>query len=179
MKKYTVIISFLFLGLLASCSKSDEGPNNGIDKSANLLATGASANDILSNNTFSKLLIEIAYVQNFRPTQEAMDDFETYLRDRTFKQDIEVTYLQLPSPNEENLSLQEIANLEDENRTAYNEGETLAIYIYFADVSAEGDKCGKPPASGGCNPRISDCSTVANLASSRLRGHLFPGQEPT
>ena len=37
------------------------------------------------------------------------------------------------------LSLQEIADLESENRTEYNDGETLAIYIYFADAPSDSD----------------------------------------
>ena len=58
MKK--VYILFLSLILVAACSKSSDSPGgtppDPIDKSANLLATGASANDILSNNTFTTLL---------------------------------------------------------------------------------------------------------------------------
>lgn len=142
MKKY---LAFLFaVVLIGACSKSPDDEAGGtnppsIDKRANLLATGASANDILSNATYSNLLIEVAYVQNFRPTQEAMDNFITFLRDRTFKQDIQAIYRELPSPGEDTLSLQEIADLESENRTLYNNGNTLAVYIYFADAPSDGD----------------------------------------
>jgi len=143
MKKLSILYLLLLFGLLINCSKNnndDDAPGlGGIDKSANLLGVGDSANDFLSNNKFSKLSIEIAYVKGFRPTQEAMVNFETYLRDRTFKQDIEVIYKELNSSNEEDLSLQEIADLEDGNRTVYNSGETLAVYIYFADAPSEDD----------------------------------------
>ncbi len=128
--------------LLASCSNSDNSPdpdNPAVNKSANLLATGASASDILANDSFDRIVIEIAYVENFQPTQQAMDNFITYLRDRTFKQDITLVYSPLPSPDEETLTLQEIADLENENRTAYNNGSTLAIYIYFADAPSDND----------------------------------------
>ncbi len=136
MKKASILI--LGLILLAACSKSSDSPDP-IVNPANLLATGASANDILSNNTFTKLLIEIAYVRGFQPSAEAMDNFQTFLLQRTFKQDIEIQYLELPSPNEDDLTLQEVADLESENRTAYNDGTTLAIYIYFADAPSETD----------------------------------------
>lgn len=127
--------------LLLGCSKSSDsdGNNPAVDKSANLLATGASANDILSNASYTNLLVEVSYVQNFRPSQEAMDNFLSFLLERTFKQNIEMVYTQLPSPGEETLTLQEVANLESENRTAYNEGNTLAIYIYFADAPSDDD----------------------------------------
>ena len=140
MKKFRILIILLTIGLLLNCSKdSDDTSNGGIDKSANLLATGASANDILSNTKFTTLLIEAAYVDGFRPTMETMNNFEIYLRNRTFKQNIQVVYRQLPSPNEETLTLPEISDLESENRTEYNDGETLAIYIYFADAPSDSD----------------------------------------
>lgn len=135
-----------FIGILlaaTSCSKSSDSDTDNlptaVDKTANLLATGDSANDILSNDSFDKLLIEIAYVSGFRPTLSAMTLFTDYLRQHTFKEDIEIIYNELDSPTEDELTLREIADLETKNRTAFNSGNTLAIYIYFADAPAEGD----------------------------------------
>ena len=127
-----------------SCSKSSPNPVDETvipeaDKKANLLATGDSANDILSNENFDKMLIEIAYVTGFRPTASAMTQFTDYLKEHTFKTDIQIIYKELSSPVEDELTLQEIADLETKNRTAYNSDGTLAIYIYFADAPAEGD----------------------------------------
>lgn len=140
MKKYTIFLLTMLLGLV-NCSKDSNGDPVPvpIDKTANLKGTGDSAHDILSNEKFTKLQLEIAYVTGFKPSQEAMDGFVTFLRERTFKQDIEVLYRELPSPSEDNLTLQEVARLEEENRTAYNNGATLAIYIYFADAPSEDD----------------------------------------
>ena len=129
--------------LLAACSKtSDDGnPEPPADnRAANLLATGASAGDILSSDSYDRILIQLAYVQNFRPTQEAMDNFVEFLSERTFKSQIDLEYLALPSPGEDTLTLEEIADLEKENRTAYNNGSTLAIYIYFADAPSDSDE---------------------------------------
>ncbi len=140
MKKYTIFLLILLMGL-ANCSKDSTGDPVPIpiDKTANLKGTGDSGHDILSNDKFSNLELEIAYVTGFKPSQEAMDGFVAFLRERTFKQDIEVLYRELPSPSEENLTLQEIAELEEENRTAYNNGAILAIYIYFADAPSVDD----------------------------------------
>jgi hypothetical protein len=135
---------FLVLCILLSnaCSKnSDNGPEFvSVDKTANLKGTGESANDILSNANFDKLTIEIGYVTGFRPTDEAMTNFiEFFLKVRTFKEDIELIYNELPSPGEEKLSLEKIAQLEGDHRTVYNQGSTVAVYIYFADAPAEED----------------------------------------
>lgn len=134
MKKVYSLFVLLFTILLSGCSLDD-----GSITSANLLATGASANDFLSNENFDKLLIEIAYVPGFRPTDETIDNFRGFLEYVTYKEDIEFKFLALPSPNEESLTIQEIVALEDENRTAYNEGTTLAVYAYFSDASSNSD----------------------------------------
>src|SRR5690606_3195774 len=140
--KKSIIYPFIALLLFLGCSEDAENPSPSsanVDKSANLLITGASANDILSNNTFDKLLIEIAYVSGYQPTTEAIASFEEFLRVRTFKEDIEFKYTSLSSPDEDTLTLKEIMQLETDNRTVYNDGSTLAIYIYFADAPSDSD----------------------------------------
>lgn len=131
-------LALLFI-VLAGCSK-DEGPVEvPIDRSANLLATGDSAPDFLTNDDFDALRVQVAYVQGYRPLDESLNNVRDFLLDRTFKTDIQFEFLPLQSPGEESLSLQEIANLENENRTVYNEGNTLGMYIYFADAPADAD----------------------------------------
>ncbi|MUH35723.1 hypothetical protein D9O36_07720 [Zobellia amurskyensis] len=139
---HTLLLVLLF-GLFLGCSKDGDdktaNETKALDKNANLKGTGESANDLLSNDKFTKLLIEIAYVDGYKPTEEAMDGFVSYVKARTFKEDVELKYTVLESPGEESLTLDEIAELESKNRTVYNQGETLAVYIYFADAPAEGD----------------------------------------
>jgi hypothetical protein len=139
-KKILIAITFVF-GCIIGCSNdSDDAPTTqNVNKSANLQATGSSANDFLSNTNFDRLLVEIAYVEGFQPSGQTVANFEDYLRERTFKQNIEFSFKSLSSPNEETLVLEEISELENENRTAYNDGTTLAVYIYFADAPSDGD----------------------------------------
>lgn len=132
------------LVLVFACTKKPddttlEDPPVQVDKSLNLLAAGESANDILSNAKYSKMKIEIAYVVGFKPTQAALDEFVNYLKTYTFKEDIEMVFNELPSPDKETLTIQEIADLETDNRTVYNNGDTLGVYIYFADAPSEAD----------------------------------------
>lgn len=144
MKKYcSLFLIMVSLVFLVSCSKNtnsdDDGGSSAVDRSGNILPTGASANDLLANTNFDRILIEAAYVEGFRPTNEAMNNFQDFLLARTFKTDVEIEYLELESPNEETLTLIEVDNLERQNRTRYNDGGTLAVYIYFADAPSEDD----------------------------------------
>jgi hypothetical protein len=93
----------------------------------------------VNNTSFDRLLIEIAYVNGFRPSNITLDNLTEYLQAHTFKEDIEFTFNPLLSPEEEDLTLQEIASLETENRINYNDGKTLSIYIYFADAPSVND----------------------------------------
>lgn len=140
MKNIANFCILLVLVFNISCTKKNNGNDEetGLRQSARL-DTGASANDLLSNDTFTKLKIEIAYVSGFRPTSSAMNDFLTFIRLHTFKNDIEISYKELASPDKESLTLQEVADLEAENRTVYNEGDTLGMYIYFADAPSDND----------------------------------------
>jgi hypothetical protein len=140
--KVVVWLVLLVAMIFAGCSNDSDPVNEGpdpVDRSANLLSAGASGGDILSNENYDRILIEVAYVDGFRPTSQAMDNLRTYLEERTFKEDISYNYRVLPSPEQESLTLTEIASLESENRTAYNTDRTLAVYIYFADAPSDAD----------------------------------------
>lgn len=138
MLKTSIIILFTLM-ILGGCASTDESDNTILDRSQNLLATGDSANDLLTNTNFDRLLVQIGYVSGFQPTQQTIDEFKAFIIRRTFKNDVDIQLLELRSPNEESLTLQEIADLERENRTAYNNETTLAIYIYFSDSISDGD----------------------------------------
>lgn len=142
MKNTKIASVLLFLLLLWGCTKDGidtSGTSVPVNKSANLLAIGASAHDILSNDKYDRLRVEIAYVTGYRPDAAAIAGFEQFLRARTFKEDIEFIYSPLSSPEEETLTLKEVDALEKTNRTIYTQGNTLGLYIYFADAPADSD----------------------------------------
>lgn len=128
-----------------ACSSNDGGGDTTdddvtpVDRTPNLRPTGASANDMLSNANFDRLHIQIASVSGFSPTSQTLVNFEQFIRERTFKQQVDFTFLQLSAPDEESLELADIARLENENRTAYNDSTTVAIYIYFTNAPSAGD----------------------------------------
>ncbi len=166
------LVSLLWAVTLMNCSKDSEintQEPDPVDRSANLLSTGSSGADILANENFDRIQIEIAFVEGFRPTVTALDNLRTFLLERTFKQEIAFSYRSLPSPGEETLTLEEIASLETENRTEYNDGRTLSIYIYFADAPSEGDDPSEGLVTLGAVYRNTSMiiheSTIRDLAS--------------
>lgn len=140
MKKLSILF-FLAFALILGCSKdSNESDTLKVDKTANLKGPGDSANEFLSASKFKNLTIEIGYVTNFKPTETAISNFVDLFKERTHKDNISIIYKELDSPQKDSLTVDEIADLEKENRTIYNDGDTLGLYIYFTDASSSDDK---------------------------------------
>ncbi|MDX1362582.1 hypothetical protein [Arenibacter latericius] len=140
MRKISLLITLLFICLL-SCSKdSGEDPIKAIDRSANLKGPGESANEILSDSKYKNMIIEIAYVAGYAPTESAISELKSLLEERTHKEKISVIKKELASPGKDSISINEVFELEKENRTVYNDGDTLGMYIYFSDASSDSDK---------------------------------------
>ena len=155
MKKSAIYFLSLFLITFLACSDDSEEDfeisddlEGGVPVNpttafpANFQATGSSANELLANTEFDAIRVEIAFVESqrdFSPTDEAIEAVENFLERFTFKDNIEFVFSPLASPEEEDFTLQEISDLEIENRTVYNDGTTLGVYIFFADAPSEGD----------------------------------------
>ena len=141
MKNYSLkkIIALAFLAFVAlhSCSKDDvSNTDNDIDNghAANQQPVGTSANDLLSDAFFTSMVIEIAYVDGFAPTQTAIDNFVAFLESRTFKPNgILVVTKQLPTPGNSTYTIQDILAIEEANRTQYNTNNQIAVWAFFAD----------------------------------------------
>lgn len=144
MKIPKIILPVLFLLLIIGCTKDPTNSDNGtprVDKSANLKALGASANELLSDFEFTSLKIEVVYVSGFKPTDIALNNLKQFLQKHTFKPDeIEITSRAIASSNKAPFSIEEIAQIEQDERTAYNTGDEIAVYIYVADGSNEEDE---------------------------------------
>lgn len=187
MKLKYVFLIFAAFTVVFSCSKDSDGGSTEetvtVNKTPNLQGTGDSANDLLSNNTYTKLLIEIGYVEGFRPTARTEADVIEFLKEVTFKQDIQITYKQLESTGKASLTLQEIADLEKENRTQYNTEDTIAVYIYFTDATADTDDPNSNSATLGAVYRNTSMviyeGTVRKLANSSLLISLATAETAT
>jgi len=140
MKIKNPLLTFVLLLIFIGCSKDDVNKPSVIDKSANLKALGFSANELVSDEKFTSLKIEVVYVTGFEPTQTTLDNLKTFLENRTFKPDgISITTRAVASSNKAPFNINEIAQIEADERTAYNAGDEIAVFIYFADGSNEND----------------------------------------
>lgn len=130
----------LFLLILSGCSKDPAGGSGGIDKSLNLKTLGTSANDLLSDEKYTSLNIEIVYVSGYQPEQRTIDNLKNFLSARIYKPDgITITTRAVGSTNKAPFNINEIVEIEAEERSTFSTGDEIAVFIYFADGSNEDD----------------------------------------
>jgi hypothetical protein len=139
MKKLLALI--VLVSVLVSCSKDDTpGDNNGNNKSANQQPTGSSSHDLLSDDTFTSMVVELVYVEGYEPTQTTINNFVAFLNSRIYKPGgITVEPRSIPSPGISIYKTQDYVDFETANRTLYNDGSQIAVWAYFADGKASGD----------------------------------------
>jgi hypothetical protein len=132
-----IVPILLIAALFTGCHKetgspvNTSGPNSTIDKQG----VGQSAGQLLSANTFSILNIEIQYSPGMKPQDQSVNNLVNFLNTYLNKPGgINVTQKQVGSFGATTATLQEIANFEDRNRGLYTVGNTISIWLYFADA---------------------------------------------
>lgn len=142
MKKRIALVTMAF-ALLVSCSKEDSKDSTSVDGfsiSNNKKATGSSAHDLLSGDTYKSMVIEVVYVQGYEPSTTAISNFTSFLNARINKSaGITVVKRAIASPGKATFTNQEIVAIEDANRTKYNTADQIAVWALFIDGASASD----------------------------------------
>jgi hypothetical protein len=140
MKFNYFIFLFSFL-IFISCSSDDDSGNNSNDlRAENLKSLGASAEELLSNNTYKSLTVEFAFNEGLRPRQETLDAFKIFLEERLHKPDgITFVETEISTPLVDTHSINDIRAIEAAQRSFYTVGDDIAVFIYFTHAKSEGD----------------------------------------
>jgi len=126
----------LFLLVFAlSCSDDDSSDiENGTNKNPNLKATGSSAHAFLSDDEYDSLVVEIFYVENFRPNSQTLTNWKNFMEARLNKPGgITFSETEIESPGNSPYTLDEITALENNIRTKYNSPKVLTMFVLFLD----------------------------------------------
>lgn len=132
------ILNLLLLASLAflftTCGSDDPEPGGSGNGNLNRGAVGSSANDLLSSANYSSLQVEIQYAAGYAPPQGSVNYLRSFLNERLNKPGgITVTTTQIDAPGQSAYTLSELRGIEDESRTQFTSGNTLAVYFFFAD----------------------------------------------
>ena len=135
---FVVIVLVLFIG----CDDDDPTtlPNNSPENAANKQPLGTSANELLSNDEFVSLRVEVAYPEGFRPTQTTIDLLVPFLEERLNKPGgITLVESLIETDETAPYDINEIVAIEDANRTVFNNGDEIGVWLFFSDGRSTGD----------------------------------------
>lgn len=145
MKKIILALSLVFVLILSCSRQDDEAAVNGNLVSNNKKATGSSSYDLLSDDTFKSMVVEVVYVDGYEPSTAAINNFVSFLNERVNKsKGITVVKRAIASSGKATFTNQEIIAIEDANRTKYNTSDQIAVWAFFVDgESAENTSSAK------------------------------------
>lgn len=131
-KHSRLIIFCLFLTVGISCRKGDA-----IDKKI-------TPGDFLSDKRYEKLIVEIQYVNGYNPTSAAVANLKNFLLQHLNKKEgITIVENGIPSPGKSVYSIEDVKEIEKENRTQHTKRKTLTAYFFFADADYAGNSGSK------------------------------------
>ncbi|MEO6452725.1 MAG: M12 family metallo-peptidase [Ginsengibacter sp.] len=132
-KLAALIIVSLFIA--SGCNKKDIVTNLAPIQSENNKITGASANELLASSKYTSLKIEIQYMPGFPPDANALNNTMAFLNSLINKPaGIVVTQTQINSSGKSSIDINDIASIEQNNRTTFSSGNQISVYILFADA---------------------------------------------
>lgn len=133
MKKLLYIFTILIIA--TGCVKVIAGEEEQIDISGlHNRRIGLSAQDMLSDQQYTSLRVEIQYMEGFEPDQEALYNLRIFLWKYLNKRDgIFIETKQISPVADTVLNRKAIMAIERKSRTVYNNGKELSVFILYTN----------------------------------------------
>jgi len=127
-------ILYIFICIvLFSCKKENTNAPGTLPNSYSNQALGASAKDMLRDDQYNNITIQIEYMPGYPLDTATLSNVTSYLSSICNKPGgISITQTEIPSGGD-TLNVTQVAIIESQYRTAYTSGNTLALYILVTD----------------------------------------------
>jgi len=151
-----VALLLLFSGCYQDVTDVQNGddedvPDNG-DTPAEFSHTnspGDSNEDLVTDRDFENLVIEVQYMPGTEPENESLDNLAEFLSDHLQKSEISILDPQeISSLNQDFYTVEELQEIEEQNREVFSNEATLAVYILFVDGTFLGEEFEDPTRLG-------------------------------
>jgi hypothetical protein len=126
----------LVLFLWAGCSKSTISYVNNPDAPDYLhnRPVGASAKELLASTQYTSLKIEVQYMAGYQPDAAALNHLQSTLAGLLNKPSgITIVTREIPVSNNVTLSVNDILEIERNNRTVFTSGSQLGVYVLYTN----------------------------------------------
>lgn len=139
------ILSFiLLLWLPSGCTKSmanEDGSESLETNHYDNRTFGLSAKDLLSDERFTSLKVEIQHMAGFEPDPAALRHLKSFLYTHLHKKDgITITTSEIDAHNDTVISRKEVIAIEKKNRTVFTKGKQIAVYILYTNTDFTDNK---------------------------------------
>lgn len=135
-----LLISCFSLGCSSDETNQNGNDNGGSEAYRTGLAVGESAKDLLTENSFSKLSIEIGYMEGFALTSQAQREVENFLAEHLHKsQGVEIIQTEIPSQSKENYSAQDLRAIETESRQLFPAENEIKVWVSIVNGKFENE----------------------------------------
>lgn len=142
LKRITLLFAFFSLAFLTHNCSSTTSPDgndpNNPEPLNSKAAPGSSAELFLNGDQYSSLQVEIDYMPGHAPTQEGLNNLESFLEQRLNKQSISIgTPSEIESGGQSSYTADDIRSIEESNRDNYTESDGNTLHAYFLVVDGE------------------------------------------
>lgn len=105
------------------------------------LGVGESARDLLSSESFNRIIVEIDWIGDYRPSARGMDSLKVFLENRLHKPDgVDIIFDDsLATPGVLTHTTESIRELERTNRDFNTDNTTITVYMIALDARSEND----------------------------------------
>lgn len=134
--------AYILLTLLCVASCKKDAKSSAIDdlRAENRKSIGTSAEDLLSDDAYPNLSIQLVYAGGFKPSEESITNLRSFLNERLKKPNsISIVEKQIEIPQGAPYDIDEIKAIEDANRTDYTDGNTISVYVFFSSAKSSND----------------------------------------
>jgi len=133
--RYILSISATLLLLFTSCDTDSATEPGETDFSFNHeINPGQSATEFLADDDFERLVVQVQYMQGYEPTQEGLNNLETFLSNRLNKTSITIMGPEeIPAAGQSSYTASDVRNLEREHRSQFSSENQIAAYFIIMD----------------------------------------------
>ena len=132
--KRIFFLAIIIIGVVAGCKKEDVKPSVAT-ASGNNFSVGKSANELLAASKYNSLKIEIAYMPGFAPDPTALANLTNFINTFANKPNgIQIISREIAASGKVKLTLAEVVEIEKNNRTVFNSGSTMGVFLLYADA---------------------------------------------
>lgn len=134
--KLRTLAFLLTLLVVTGCIKTIAGDDDYIDNRAfHNQKVGLSAADLLRDEKYTSLNIEVQYMEGFEPDPTALKNLQFFLFEHLHKpKGIFITTKQIVAAAEPSLTLEQVVAIERANRTAFVQDNQLTVYILYTNT---------------------------------------------